>query len=106
MTRLIAYLCLVVLTCQVAGCWRKGNNQADIVLEGPWILYQDNQFDDHGKKTPVLVAIAPLAATVMTLDPKDVFHPHSPQISAGKGFCVAKRFMDTNHIFCLTFDGK
>ena len=106
MNRLLICVCLVLSVCHLAGCCRAGNNHLDIILEGPWILYQDNQFDSQGKKIPVLVAIAPLAATVTSLNPQDKLHHHSPQMSTGDGFYVAKDFMKANHIFCVTFDSR
>ena len=43
--------------------------QTEVAIQGPWIIYKDNQFiDDKGNVIPVLVAIEPTGA----IDPKDI----------------------------------
>src|SRR5271157_1681167 len=106
MNRLMIFACILLLLCGATGCCKKGSNRLDIALEGPWILYEDSQFDDHGKKVPALIAIAPIGATVESLKPDDYAHHHSPQLSTGDGFYIQKPFLKKAHIFCLTFDGK
>lgn len=76
-------------------------SQLDIALEGPWILYQDLHFSGkNNKQIPVLVAIAPLSAT-MNSAALDIQHHHVPQISTGEGYYVGDK-----GIYCLDFDGQ
>ena len=70
----IVTILAALLSCLSAGCAKSTpKNRLDIVLEGPWILYQDLQFDNRGKKIPVLVAIAPngVSATAVHKHGKD-----------------------------------
>lgn len=79
--------------------------QTEIAIQGPWIIYKDNQFtDDKGNVIPVLVAIAPTGA----IDPKDVgssahykpdgMHHRPPQLSTGDGYYITEQ-----NIYCLAF---
>jgi hypothetical protein len=71
-----------------------GQNQLDIALEGPWILFTDKM---DGKD--VLVAVAPVNATAHEpVDPHSHYH-HAPQMSSGNGF-----YLPSHGVFCLAFD--
>jgi len=89
------------------GCCDKGSNRLDIALEGPWILYQDTQFEGNGTKVPVLIAIAPTAAidyaatALGTQHRSDGLHHKPPQLSAGDGYYIPKP-----DIYCLTFNDE
>jgi hypothetical protein len=74
-----------------------GQSQLDIALEGPWILFTGTM-NANGSPIAVLVAVAPISATVPDpVDPHSHFH-HSPQISSGNGF-----YLPSFGIFCLAF---
>ncbi len=98
------------LCCLLAGCAKPcPKNRLDITLAGPWLLYQDFQFDAWGKKVPVLIAIAPKGAGAATTDMGDKdkedhhdsqYH-HLPQISAGDGY-----YIQDAGVYCLYFDDK
>ena len=62
MNRLMMVACLAALLCGTPGCCDKANSRLDIALEGPWILYQETQFQGDGRNVPVLIAIAPSEA--------------------------------------------
>jgi hypothetical protein len=100
--RFVFALSTIALLCSFGtGCSKE---RLDIVIQGPWILYQDTQFDKDGKQVPVLVAIAPTDALSYqgTVDNPD--HPHLhhiPQVSAGDGYWIK-----TPGIYCLVFDGE
>jgi len=93
-----------MLSVMSVGCSR---DRMEIVLEGPWLLYQDTQFDEDGHGVPVVIVIAPGTA----IDYKDIgnpgytaadnMHHKPPQLSTGDGFFIA-----TPGIYCLTFDNK
>jgi hypothetical protein len=70
-----------------------GQNRLDIVLEGPWILYQDTQFLDGTKKVPVLIAMAP-----GVVDDTQLWGHHTPTFSAGDG-----TLFDPG-VYCIGFD--
>src|SRR5262245_24603146 len=106
MKRYAAVICLILGLCCTIGCCKKGTNRLDVVLEGPWIVYQYTQFDSQGTKVPVLVAIAPISATSHPMAPGDIFHHHSPQLSTGDGFYIKPDYLKKAHIFCLLFDDK
>jgi|NGEPerStandDraft_6_1074524.scaffolds.fasta_scaffold02472_4 hypothetical protein len=116
----IVTILAALLSCLSAGCAKSTpKNRLDIVLEGPWILYQDLQFDNRGKKIPVLVAIAPNGVSATAVhkhgkdgvaeansahshaDDGDQLHHHLPQISAGDGY-----YIQDAGVYCLAFDGK
>lgn len=106
MKQYTAVICLALgLSCTI-GCCNKGSNRLDVVLEGPWIVYQDTQFDSRGAKIPVLVAIAPISATSQAMVSGDYFHHHSPQLSTGDGFYIKQDYLKRARIFCLFFDDK
>jgi len=96
-TPFVIVTCLAALLCCSTAC-QNGHNRLDIALEGPWILYLDHDFDDHGKKTTVLIAIAPHDATAETVDK---MHHHIPQISAGDGYYIRHA-----GVYCLMFDDR
>jgi hypothetical protein len=79
----------------------------DIALEGPWILYEEQQFKSKdpvsGKDVyvPVLVAISPSGATAYSMSRHDVQDHHEAQMSTGEGY-----YIRSNGIFCLTFGDK
>ncbi len=91
--------CLAAVLC-TTGC-QNGHNRMDLALEGPWILYQDHNFDDHGKKISVLIAIAPGGATMATIGDMDPKYHHLPQISAGDGY-----YIPDSGVYCLMFDNR
>jgi hypothetical protein len=97
-TRVRIVTSLLALLCCVSGC-KRARNRLDVTLEGPWILYQDTQFDDNGAKVPVLIAIAPDLGAVTGAD--DHVHYHVPQITTGDGYFILR-----NDIYCITFDDK
>jgi hypothetical protein len=97
----IALSLVTSLCCLSTGC---SKDRLDIVIQGPWILYQDNQFDKDGRKVPVLVAIAPTDALSYPGTADNPDHPHLhhiPQVSAGDGYWIK-----TPGIYCLIFDGE
>jgi hypothetical protein len=106
MNRLMIATCLAALLCCATGCCDKGKNRLDITLEGPWILFQDTQFDNNGEKIPVLIAIAPINATTDQLASNDYIHHHSPQLSTGDGFYLSKAYLNEAHIYCLAFNDR
>jgi hypothetical protein len=107
MKRLITIACFATLISCSTGCCDKGSNRLDIALEGPWILYQDTQFDGNGTKVPVLIAIAPTAAIdyaatmAGTQHKSDSLHHKPPQLSTGDGY-----YIPTPDIYCLTFNDE
>ena len=101
-----AVICLAVGLCCTIGCCKRGSNRLDVILEGPWIIYQDTQFGSNGAKVPVLVAIAPISATSQVISSGDYFHHHSPQLSTGDGFYIKRDYLKKARIFCLFFDDK
>jgi hypothetical protein len=108
MNRLMMVACLAALLCGTPGCCDKANNRLDIALEGPWILYQETQFQGDGRNVPVLIAIAPSEAIDYgntggnnQNQPPDGLHHKPPQLSTGDGFYITHP-----DIYCLTFDGK
>src|ERR1700685_3802073 len=86
-TRAMVATCLAGILCCASGC-KEAKNRLDIILEGPWILYQDKQFNDNGGKFPVLVAIAPAMGAITGAD--DQVHYHVPQITTGDGYFILK----------------
>jgi hypothetical protein len=75
----------------------------DIALEGPWILYEEQQFKSKATdSTPVyvsvLIAVSPLGAAANQVGHHDSKHHHVPQMSTGEGYYIKKK-----GIFCLTF---
>jgi hypothetical protein len=72
----------------------------DVSLEGPWILYEDKHFAGASGITPVLIAIAPMAATQQTPMPPSEFH-HWPQISTGAGYQLSYPV-----IYCVALDSQ
>jgi hypothetical protein len=87
---LFLFVCLVALL----GWPVKSFSQAnlfDIVLEGPWILYED---DSAFANYPVLVAIAP----VQGMDQPDAMHFHFLQVSNGDGY-----YINRTGLYCLMF---
>jgi len=82
--RLVILACLVTLLSSVAHAL---DNKFDIILQGPWILYQYHNANLN-KDTPVLIAIAPRVNTIY----------HAPILSTGDGYTVWD-----GGIFCLTF---
>jgi hypothetical protein len=107
MNRLMMVACLAALLCGAPGCCDKANNRLDIALEGPWILYQETQFQGDGTSVPVLIAIAPSEAIdygdtgANNQHQPDGLHHKPPQLSTGDGFYITHP-----DIYCLTFDGK
>jgi hypothetical protein len=101
-SRLMIATCFAALLCCAGlGC---SKNRLDITLEGPWILYQDHQFDKNGHRVSVLVAIAPAGvhtSSVNATDPPDELHHDPPRISTGDGYPIT-----VPGIYCLTFDGE
>jgi hypothetical protein len=81
--------------------------RTDITLQGPWVLYQDKKFDNHGREVSVLIAIAPKDAVAMPdpgpkgqpNQPVDFTHHRPPEVSNGDGY----PFPDAG-IYCLSFD--
>jgi len=107
MSRLVFATCLAALMFFVTGCRHKEKDRLDILLEGPWILYQETQFDSNGRNVPVLIAIAPDGAIdyadigSVTQYKPDGFHHRPPQLSTGDGYYIMNP-----DIYCLTFDTK
>jgi hypothetical protein len=101
-SRLMITTCFAALLCCTGlGC---SKNRLDITLEGPWVLYQDHQFDKNGHKVSVLIAIAPASVhtpSVNATDPPDELHHDPPRISTGDGYPIT-----VPGIYCLTFDGE
>src|SRR3984957_2314002 len=64
------------------------NNKFDIILQGPWILYEYHNASLN-KDAHVLIAVAPKV--------NGVYHP--PILSTGDGYTI----LDDQGIFCLTF---
>jgi hypothetical protein len=87
---LLLSVCLVALSVLPAKSFSQ-SNQFDIVLEGPWILYED---DSAFASYPVLVAIAP----VQGMDQPDATHFHFLQVGDGDGY-----YVNTTGLYCLIF---
>jgi len=82
---------------------KRADAQTEIVISGPWILYQDNQFmGTGGKPMSVLIAIAPTDAIdyddlAYRPDPDaDGMHHRPPQLSTGDGYYITQQ-----NIYCL-----
>ena len=99
MNRTAIVVCLAASLCCTLGCCDKGKNRLDVTLEGPWILYQDTQFDSDRGRVSVLIAIAPTGAVAEKMAKGDSDHHHLPQLSTGDGYYIPKP-----DIYCLTFD--
>jgi hypothetical protein len=106
MNRTIIFASMLLSLYGAIGCCDKGSNRLDISLDGPWILYQDMEFNEYGKNVAVLVAIAPISATVESLQGNDYKHHHSPQLSTGDGYYISNAFLQKAHIYCLTLDSR
>jgi hypothetical protein len=95
MNRLMGVACLTSLLGCCTGCGNPGKNHLDIALEGPWIIYQDNNFHSNGKTVPVLIVMAPAVS-----DSMKPFPHHPPTFTAGDGSGILPG------INCVAFDGQ